>query len=334
MAMYSREEFKRYVLRELGAPVIKVNITEEQLDDRIDEALDFWQQYHNEGTIRTLLKVLITATTLHVVESDVSKVENGAHVRGLTSGATGKITEYTAKSGRGEENGRSANGVLLLREVEGKFVKGETIEVDYEGSEKLTFTVSDDEDFFKLGIFDTHKIEIPDYILGVIRIVDVNSSSNSKNLFDYQYQMKMYNLWDLANTSMINYTMTMKHLDLMNFVLNTNPQFEFNRHDGNVYPVMKWGYDVNPGDYLLLECYRMVDPSKSPKAWNDTWLKRYTVALVKRQWGANLRKWSGIQLAGGVTLNGAEIYQEAVQEAQALEDELKANLPVTCFMIG
>ena len=331
MAMSSREEFKRYILRELGAPVIKVNITEEQLEDRVDEALDYWQQYHNEGTIRVLLRVLISASTLHVEEDDLSKVCVGAHVVGLTSKATAKVCEYTGKNN--EPNGRSANGVLLLQEVKGKFQRGETIEVTTPDG-PLHYTVSDDENFFTLGIIDSHKIEIPDYILGVIRIVDVNSSSNSKNLFDYQYQMKMYNLWDLANTSMINYTMTMKHLDLMNFVLNTNPQFEFNRHEGNVYPVMKWGYDANVGDYLLLECYRMVDPMKSPKAWNDTWLKRYAVALVKRQWGANLRKWSGIQLAGGVTLNGAEIYQEAVQEAQALEDELKSNLPVSCFMIG
>ena len=65
------------------------------------------------------------------------------------------------------------------------------------------------------------------------------------------------------------------------------------------------------------------------------WLKRYTTSLLNRQWGENMKKFGGIQMPGGVTLNGDQIYAEAVNEIAAIEDEMQIRyeLPPS-FMTG
>ena len=321
----NRDDFKKYVLRSLGAPVIKINLTEEQLEDRIDEAIDFWQQYNAEGVIHTYLKTRITATELRCVTPDTHKFKAGEKIIGETSKSKAVVVEYMNET-------QSVHGILLVDTESGEFMRGEMVYSETEPEKKIQ--LRDTEDYIRKGIIDTHKIEVPDWILGVTNMLTINNGSSSQNLFDYQYQLKMYNLWDLASTSMINYDMTMKHLDLMNWILSACPQFDFNRHEGYIYPILDWSFDVKAGDYIVFEVYRAVNPNQHTKAWNDVWLKRYAIALAKQQWASNLKKFSGIQLAGGVTLNGTELYQEANQERKEIEEYLMSILPPSAMFIG
>ena len=96
-----------------------------------------------------------------------------------------------------------------------------------------------------------------------------------------------------------------------------------------------WDKTFNAGSYVVAEAYAILDPSEYPEVWDDMFLKKYTTALIKRQWGENMKKFGGIQLPGGVTLNGDQIFQEAVQEIAQIEEEMqmKYELPPT-FMVG
>ena len=186
----------------------------------------------------------------------------------------------------------------------------------------------------KKGIIDERRIKMPPWIIGVTRIIPVNQASSSQNLFDVQYQMRLSDIYDLTSTRLIYYEQAMEHLQLLNYELSANPWFEYNRHDGYVYPIMRWNYDASVGDYLILEVYCALDPKETPQIWNDTWLKRYAIATVKVQWANVLRKYNNIQLAGGATLNADAIYNEGVQEKKELEEQMYNNLPPSAFYLG
>jgi len=98
---------------------------------------------------------------------------------------------------------------------------------------------------------------------------------------------------------------------------------------------MDWSHDVTAGDFIVIECYRKLDPTTYTDIFNDIYLKRYTTALIKRQWGANLSKFEGVQMLGGVTLNGAKLFEEAQQDIEKLEEQIQLayELPPN-YMIG
>ena len=321
-----REQFKRYVLTALGSPVIKVNVTDEQLEDRVDEAVDMWHQYHNEGSMRMFLKQIITPSVLKVKQGEIPTLLHGSEIIGLTSHARAKVVGKFGKM-------VSGNGQILCYDCTDSFMTNERIAVRHNGKD-LIYTLVDTPDFFIKGIYDEKKFKVPSYVLGITKILPANTATSSQDLFDVQYQLRLSDIYDLTSTSLIYYEQAMQHLDLLSFELNANPYFEFNRHEGYVYPICKWGVDFHVGDNMILEAYRALDPRTASMMWNDNWLKKYTIALVKRQWATNLKKYSGIQLAGGVTLNGAELYQEAITEIQALETELMSLLPPSAFFIG
>lgn len=244
MAVASREQLKQYALRALGAPVLQINVSEEQLQDRIDEALEYFNLYHYDGIERVYLKHQITQTEI-----------------------------------------------------------------------------------------DNQAITIPDYVYGVKRIIPFRQGSSSQNLFDVQYQLRLNDLYELTNTSMLYYSMVMQHMTLLDQLLNGYPQFEFNRLSS------KLSLEVNKtkmilGDWMIIECYRILDPSTSTKVWGDPWLKQYVEALFKKQWAVNLKKFQGMQLPGGVTIDGQSMYLEATQEIQQLEDDLRDKSAPLGFMVG
>jgi len=115
--------------------------------------------------------------------------------------------------------------------------------------------------------------------------------------------------------------------------LNGHPQFRFNRRQGRLYLDINWETDLFLGDYVVLEVYRALDPTEFTKVYNDPWLKHYTTSLFKRQWATNLKKFQGLQLPGGVTLDGNGMYDEAITEIKDLEEELKTkSAPLEFFM--
>ena len=177
-------------------------------------------------------------------------------------------------------------------------------------------------------------IPVPDSILSVVKIF-VFTDKNTVNMFDVRYQLRLNDLYDFSSESIIHYEMTMQHLDLLDHILVGEKPIRFNQHQNRLYIDMDWSQDVNVGDFIIIECYRKLDPATYTDVFNDIYLKRYTTALIKRQWGANLSKFEGVQMLGGVTLNGAKLFEEAQADIEKLEEQIQLayELPPN-YMIG
>ena len=177
-------------------------------------------------------------------------------------------------------------------------------------------------------------IPVPDSVLSVVKIFDF-TDKNTVNMFDVRYQLRLNDLYDFSSESIIHYEMTMQHLDLLDHILVGEKPIRFNQHQNRLYIDMDWSQDVNVGDFIIIECYRKLDPATYTDVFNDIYLKRYTTALIKRQWGANLSKFVGVQMLGGVTLNGAKLFEEAQADIEKLEEQIQLayELPPN-YMIG
>lgn len=322
MTVASREQLKQYCLRTLGAPVLEINVDDDQLEDRIDEALEHWRQYHHEGIEKVYLKHRINASRLFLTTSTATSFPLGSFVRGLTSGAKAKVVDQT--------NEKSSGNTLIVRYVEGAFQAGETIQ-QIDGSVTAVLTPSN---FYTAGETELKYIPLPDIVYGVTRILPFAGTSTSKSMFDIQYQLRLNDLYDLTSTSIIYYKQVMSHLSLLDLELNGKPMFRFNRMQSRIYPDINWDVDVAPGDFIVLDCYRALDPTQFTRVWNESWLKHYTAALFKRQWATNLKKFAGIQLPGGVSLDGQAMYDEAVSEIKDLEDSLQNKSAPLEFFLG
>jgi hypothetical protein len=133
---------------------------------------------------------------------------------------------------------------------------------------------------------------------------------------------------------MVPYYMAFQQLQLLEDLLVGKQPIRYNRHTNRLYVDMNW-QKVEAGQYLVIEAYQIVDPVKFPDVWNDRWLQRYATALIKKQWGANLTKFNGVQLPGGVTFNGEKIYDDAHEETDKLEAEMSSAYSLPAYdMIG
>ena len=264
----SRETLKQYALRALGKPVIDINVDDDQLEDRLDEAFQYYAQYHYDGIRRTYLKYQYTQADKDRITADTS---------GETATKNSVSTTFT------------------------------------EGNNFLV---------------------VPESVVSVINIFPFSDKGNL-NLFDVRYQLRLNDLYDFSSTSIINYDIVLRHLDFLDHVLVGEKPLRFNQHDNRLYIDMDWSNDLSVGEYIIIECYRKLDPSTHTDVFNDIFLKRYVTALFKKQWGANLSKFNGVTMIGGVTLNGQQIYQEALQDVQKLEEDIRGTYetPVS-YMIG
>ena len=175
---------------------------------------------------------------------------------------------------------------------------------------------------------------MPSSVLSVMNIFNFNDKSNL-NMFDIRYQMRLNDLYDFSSTSIIHYEMTMRHLDFLDHILIGEKPIRFNMHNNRLYIGMDWQNDVAAGEYLIIECYRKLDPDTYTDIYDDMFLKRYTTALIKQQWGANLSKFQGVQMLGGVSMNGEQIYTQALEEKNKLETEIRDTFetPIS-YMVG
>jgi hypothetical protein len=323
MAITSREGLKEYTLRALGHPIIEINVDDDQVEDRIDEALEYWRLYHPEGIEQVYAKYLITASTLTLTTNNAASFSIGDLVKGSISNATAVVVDEGPQSNR-----KSINNTLLVCNIQGDFVAGETIT----GSFSTTTATLGATPVVK-GIYDNKYVTIPDIMYGITRVIPMAQASSSKNMFDLQYQLRLHDLYDVTSTSMIYYKTVMNHLDLLDFELNAKPDIRFNRFTNKLYLDIKWSTEGLVGQYILLDGYGALDPATAPRLWNELWLKHYTTALIKRQWGVNIKKYDGIQLPGGITLDGQGMYDEAMSEIKDLEEELMAkSAPLSWFM--
>ena len=253
----TRETLKQYCLRNLGKPVIDINVDDDQVEDRIDEALQYFAQYHVDGVERMYLKYLVTA-------DDITRI---------TTGASEAVTENS-----------------------------------------VTPT-------YKRA--DNHLV-VPSSVISVINVFPLSDRANL-NMFDVRYQLRLNDLYDFSSTSIVHYQMTMQHLDFLDHILVGEKPMRFNQLSNRLYVDMDWGTDITAGEYLIFEVYRKVDPDTYTDLYDDIYLKRYLTALIKRQWGQNLSKFSGTAMLGGVTLNGPELFSSAIDEQQRLEEEIRLN---------
>jgi len=242
----SRQGLIDYCLRNLGAPVLEINVDEDQIEDRVDEALQFYREYHSDAIYHDFFKHEIT---------------------------------------------------------------------------------QDDR--------DNQYIPIPDALINVVKILPLSYDNSSVSMFDARYQMALDDMYNLGFAgSLSNYVHVQNYISTVDMMINGTPQVEFNRHMNRLYLNIDWEYRLQVGEYVVVEGYRILDPNEHTDVYNDMFLKRYLTALIKRQWGINLKKFEGMELPGGVTLNGQQMYDEATEEIERIEEEmqLKYEFPVNFFV--
>jgi hypothetical protein len=242
-ALTSRQDLHDYVLRRLGYPVIDINVDPEQVEDRIDDALQKYRDYHYDGTRHIYYKILVT-------QEDI----------------------------------------------------------------------------------DAQEFTIPNDIIGITRVFRIGGASvGANNLFNLRYQIHLNDLFNFASANITPYVMAMRHIETIEEVFVGQQPIRFSRHTNKLNVDMDWtGGDVKVNDFVILDCYRVIDPEEFNDVYDDIWLKKYTTALVKKQWAQHLSKFSGVQLPGGNTLDGTRMLQEAEDEIQRMDREMimDYSLPV------
>jgi hypothetical protein len=246
----SRSELRDYCLRKLGFPVIDINVDDDQLEDRIDDALQLFREYHYDGTTQEYLGV--------------------------------KVTESMRKN---------------------------------------------------------NIVPVPDSIIGVSRLLPVSSgniSSGTKqgfNIFDINYQIRLNDFYNLTSSSYTYYVIAREHLSMLDMIVTGEIPYEFNKKTSSIKVFMDWGGRTSVGEYIVFQATRIVDPDSYEKVFNDVWVKEYTTALFKRQWGANLSKYANYTLPGGLVVNGEKILMDATQDVLRLEEHLRDTYEAPPMML-
>jgi len=306
----TREQLKDYALRSLGSPVIEINVAEEQLEDRLDEAIEYFNINHWNGTERAYFQHVIVGTKLTLTAAVAGNFTGGETITGGTTGAKAVVHKSSA--------GSDIFYQVLINPGpdQVKFQVGETITGDQSGATAIISTIT-------RGDCENGFIPVTDEIFGVNKVFTVfSNTTDSRNIFDLQYQLRLNDLYDLTSTSIVYYTTVMGHLSLLDLMLNGKTLYRFNRMQNKLFLDVDFRSDVKIGDSVMVDVYKALSGTEYPKVFGEPWLKKYTAALFKKQWGLNLKKFSGLVLPGGVSMDGDGIYNEAMNEIQQLEDEL------------
>lgn len=310
----TRQELIDWCLRRLGHPVIEINVDDDQVEDRIDEALQFYREYHYDAVELVYLKEEITNSTLTISGITASGFTIGETITGVSSGATTRVDNVIAANRLGVSN------------TNGTFIAGETLTGNSSGHTVQFASIS-------LGNYDKKYIDIHDAITSVVRVLPFTSRTRGIDLFDVRYQILLNDIYSIQSTDIIYYTQIQTQLQMLNDLLVGQKPVRFNRHQNRLYIDMSWENDVSPGEFIIIEAYRVLNPVDYPDIYNDMYVKRYAEQLIKMQWGNNLKKFEGVQLPGGVTLNGQKIFDEAVEEIEKIRQEVQDSfqLPVDFF---
>ena len=320
----STTELKEYALRKLGKPVVEVNLADEQMNDLIDEAIQYFQEYHFDGTERTFLVELVEPSTLTFASASTGTFTDGETITGGTSNATAKIYDVTSTTVLKFKEHKDGNGLRAANTVANTFVAGETVTGS---SSSATGTVhATQATAVSFGNVDTKALTVDDTIIGVQDILPVSKGLSSNDMFSFEYQFRLNELPGLLSTGQIsNYVTGRQNLSLLNQVFSgaETRQIRFNRLTDKLYIDMDWDTAVEIGDAIIAQVYKKIDGSTYTELFNDIFLKKYVTSLFKKQWGANLIKYEGVQLPGGVALNGRQIYDDGNSELEKLEEEIQ-----------
>jgi hypothetical protein len=262
----TRQQLIDYCLRRLGAPVLEINVDDDQIDDLVDDALQYFGERHFDGVERMYLKYQITQGDI-----DRGRAKNTDGVGIVTTTAT------SIDTGAG------------------------------------SFTSS----FYETSNF----IQIPDSVTGIEKIFKFDTSSISGGMFSLKYQIFLNDMYYFNSVELLQYAMVKSYLEDIDFLLTTDKQVRFNKRQDRLYLDIDWGAQ-SAGNFMVIDCYRALNPDSFTQVYNDSFLKRYLTALIKRQWGQNLSKFRGVKLPGGIELNGGEILQQAEQELSDIKSRM------------
>jgi hypothetical protein len=243
--------------------VLEVNVDDDQIDDLIDDAIQYFQERHFDGVERMLLKHEIT-----------------------------KENRETLKTGITTTTANSTVGIT-------------------------TTTFTESQNF----------IQLPDHVLGVERVLKMDASTISSGLFNIKYQIFLNDLYYYGALDLMNYAMTKTYLEDLSRIITPDTQLRFNKKNHRLYLDIDFG-QLSDDTFIIIDGYRLLDPSDAPAIYNDFWLKRYATAIIKKQWGMNLIKFNGVLLPGGVQLNGRQIYEDALREIEEIEYSLKTEYEI------
>ena len=276
----TRQELKDYAYRQLGAPVLDINIDDDQADDLMDDAIQFFNERHYNGVEKMYLKHELT-------QEDID--------RGKADGTNGVGIVTTSV------NSSSVSGL------------GTVTSNWYENS---------------------NFIPVPDSVIGVEKVFKFDSSTISSGMFSIKYQLFLNELYQFNSIDLLQYSMVKTYLEDIDFLLTTDKQIRFNQRQDRLYLDIDWAAE-EAGQYIVLECWRALDPTAYSQIYNDPWLKKYLTALLKKQWGQNLIKFKGVRLPGGIEFNGREIYEDGQREIDTLLEKMTSEYEVPPLdMIG
>lgn len=178
-------------------------------------------------------------------------------------------------------------------------------------------------------------ITLPTNIIGVNRVFPVGWGMASYNMFSAEYQMALSDLYALrTSTQMTDYYLYQRHISMVAQLVSKLTPTRFNKTTDKLYLDISWG-TMAVGTYIIIDCKIVVDPTTHTEIYSDEWLIKYTTSLIKQQWGNNLKKFSGMEMPGGISFNGQQIYDEATQELQTLEEELQLKwMRPPHFLVG
>ena len=262
----SRADLINYCKRQLGAPVLEINIADEQVEDIIDDALQYFHERHFDGVIQTYLKY--------------------------------KITQDDKDRGQGR-GGNNPIGIVTTTAT---------------STVGLSTTFSYEE--------NSNYIQVPPSVIGINKIFKYDGPQTStNNMFSVKYQMFLNDMYYFGSTEILTYAMTKRYLEDLDFILNNDKQIRFNQRQDRMYLDIDWG-TVTAGDFIVIDCHRALDPETFTQVYNDSFMKLYLTALIKRQWGANMMKFSGTRLPGGIELNGRQYYDDAERELADIKSRM------------
>jgi hypothetical protein len=262
----SREGLIDYAKRQLGFPVLEINVADEQFQDLLDDAIQIYQERHYDGIARMYLKYKITQDDI-----DRGQARGGDSTLGITTTTTTSTVGLST-----------------------------------------TFDLEENNNY----------IQMPPSVIGVNNIFKVRSDTVYDGLFNIRYQLFLNDLYAFGSIDLLQYSMVQTKLEDITFLLNPNVRYRFNIRQDRLYIDVDWAAAVNVDDYFVIDCFRVLDPNDFTRVYNDPFLKRYFTALCKKQWGMNLIKFQGVQLPGGIQLNGRQIYDDGVREL----DEIRAKM--------
>jgi hypothetical protein len=263
----SRQELIDYCKRKLGAPVLEINVADEQIEDLVDDAVQFFQERHFDGVYPTFYKYKITQNDIERGRAGYSGGSVGIASTSATANIVGTATTFT---------------------------------------------------YFE----NSNYLQVPPNVIGVNKLFMFDGANTiTSSMFSVKYQLFLNDIYYWGTTELLSYAMVKTYLEDLDFLLNTQKQIRFNKRQDRLYLDVDWS-SLRDSQYVIIDCYSTLDPNDYSRVWNDSFIKPYLTSLIKKQWGQNMMKFTGVKLPGGVELNGRQMYDDAQREIDVLMEKM------------